>query len=70
VLLEVALDDEQMTHLRAYVDYAAENGMAPSEVELLEGREMAQREPNVRCEGALFSKTDTAVDYRAFTESR
>lgn len=33
---EVALDDDQMAHLREYVDYAAENGMAPSEVEFLE----------------------------------
>ncbi len=66
---EVALDDQGMDHLRAYVGYAAENGMEPSEVELLEGNEMAQREPNVRCEGALFSRTDTAVDYHAFTES-
>ena len=66
---EVALDDEGMEHLRAYVGYAAENGMEPSEVELLERDEMAQREPNVRCEGALFSRTDTAVDYHAFTES-
>src|SRR5512136_3174693 len=32
---EVALDDEGMDHLRAYMGYAAENGMAPSEVELL-----------------------------------
>ncbi len=66
---EVALDEEGMEHLRAYVGYAAENGMEPSEVELLDGPEMAEREPNVRCEGALFSRTDTAVDYHAFTES-
>ncbi|HYM40565.1 MAG TPA: FAD-dependent oxidoreductase [Thermoplasmata archaeon] len=66
---EVALEDGQMSHLGAYVGYAAENGMAPSEVELLDRREMARREPNVRCEGALFSRTDTAVDYQAFTES-
>jgi len=66
---EVALDEDQLGALGKYVDYASENGMAPSEVELLDGREMAHREPNVRCEGALFSKTDTAVDYHAFTES-
>lgn len=66
---EVALDEEQMAVLRAYVGYAAANGMEPSEVELLDGGEMARREPNVRCGGALFSKTDTAVDYHAFTEA-
>ena len=66
---EVALDDGQVDQLHAYVGYAAENGMDPSEVEFVDGREMARREPNVRCEGALFSKTDTAVDYHAFTEA-
>ncbi len=66
---EVALDDAGNDHLRAYVGYAAENGMDPSEVELLDAREMARREPNVRCQGALFSRTDTAVDYQAFTEA-
>ena len=66
---EVALDDEGIDHLQAYEKYAAENGMDPSEVELVEGSEMARREPNVRCEGAIFSKTDTAVDYHSFTEA-
>ena len=66
---EVALDDAGMEHLHAYVGYAAENGMEPFEVELLDARGMAEREPNVRCEGAIFSRTDTAVDYHAFTES-
>ncbi len=66
---EVALDDMGMEQLHAYVEYAAENGMEPSEVELVDRREMARREPNVRCEGAIFSKTDTAVDYHSFTEA-
>ena len=66
---EVALDDEGMEHLRAYVGYATENGMEPSEVELVDAGEMRRREPNVRCAGALFSKTDTAVDYHSFTEA-
>ncbi len=66
---EVALDDDGLERLRAYVGYAADNGMEPSEFELVAGSEMARREPNVRCEGALFSKTDTAVDYQAFTEA-
>ncbi len=64
---EVALDEGQRTALDAYLEYAPANGMAPSEVELLDGPEMARREPNVRCVGALFSRTDTAVDYHAFT---
>jgi L-2-hydroxyglutarate oxidase len=66
---EVALTDTDMNALGRYLGYAAENGMAPNEVELLDGREMHEREPNVACAGAFFSKTDTAVDYHAFTQA-
>ena len=66
---EVALEDAQLDTLHAYVGYAAENGMEPSEVEFVDQGEMARREPNVRCKGAVFSKTDTAVDYHDFTEA-
>jgi len=66
---EVALDDSQLDVLHTYMRWAMENGMAPSEVELLDAREMRSREPNVSCAGALLSKTDTAVDYRAFTDA-
>jgi len=66
---EVALDDRQRAVLDEYMGYARENGMEPSEFELVDGREMARREPNVRCEAALLSKTDTAVDYQAFTRA-
>ncbi len=66
---EIALDESQVDALDAYVGWAAENGMAPAEIERLDGREMRQREPNVACAGAILSKTDTAVDYHAFTEA-
>ena len=64
---EVALEDVTTGVLETYMRWAVENGMSPSEVELLDEREMRVREPKVRCASALLSKTDTAVDYRAFT---
>src|SRR2546428_4905637 len=66
---EVALEDSQFETLETYGAWALENGMAPGEVEVLDGREVRQREPNVRCAGAILSKTDTSVDYRAFTQA-
>ncbi len=66
---EVAMDDRDMVTLEKYQGYAAENGMAVDEVELLDAPEMRAREPNVSCAGAFLSKTDTAVDYHAFTEA-
>ncbi|OGS51263.1 MAG: hypothetical protein A3K65_08585, partial [Euryarchaeota archaeon RBG_16_68_12] len=66
---EVALADKDVDVLEKYVGYAAENGMAANEVELLDGREMGRREPNIACVGAFLSKTDTAVDFHAFTDA-
>ena len=66
---EVAMEESQFDTLETYIGWAAENGMALGEVELLDGAEMRRREPNVRCAGAILSKTDTCVDYRAFTEA-
>ena len=66
---EVALEEASLDVLDGYVGWAAENGMAPGEVERLDAQEMRRREPNVVCRGALLSKTDTAVDYHAFTEA-
>ncbi len=66
---EVAFDDGGLATLKTYVTWSVKNGMAPGEVELLDAREMRRREPNVTCMGALFSKTDSSVDYRAFTEA-
>jgi len=43
--------------------------MAPGEVELFDAREMRRLEPNVLCTGAVLSRTDSSVDYRAFTEA-
>jgi L-2-hydroxyglutarate oxidase len=66
---EVALENDQVGVLETYMEWADENGMAPGEVELLDGRELSAREPNVRGAAALCSRTDTAVDYHAFTEA-
>jgi L-2-hydroxyglutarate oxidase len=66
---EVATREEQVTRLEAYCHWGPENGMDPDELELLTPEQVREYEPHVRCHGAIWSKTDTAVDYRLFTES-
>src|SRR3989442_7390730 len=66
---EVAFDEPGMDHLETYTTWAVQNGMRYDEVELLDAQEMRGREPNVSCSGALLSKTDTVVDYQAFTQA-
>jgi len=66
---KVAGDEKRVGLLHKYAAWAVENGMDPSEVELLDGREVSRREPNLACEGALLVHTDTVVSYAAFTRA-
>lgn len=67
--LEVAIDQEQCLHLKDYLKWSIENGMEKNEVELLSQEEVKKIEPNVKCQGALLCKTDTAVSFGEFTKS-
>ena len=67
--IEVATDERQIKILEKYHLWALKNGMKDSEVEFLTPLDVHKLEPNVECLGAIHSKTDTSVDYRAFTES-
>jgi len=66
---KVAADRTQVATLETNAKWAVENGMAASEVELLTAEQVRAREPNLTCAGALFAKTDTSVDYGAFTRA-
>src|SRR5207247_15793 len=66
---EVALREEDQGRLEKYRQWGLANGMREDELELLTPSDVRRYEPNVRCHGAIWSKTDTAVDYREFTQS-
>jgi L-2-hydroxyglutarate oxidase len=66
---EVAIQEAQVARLETYYRWGQENGMTPSELQLLTPDQVEQYEPHVRCHGAIWSKTDTAVDYGRFTNS-
>ncbi len=67
--LEVATEDWMAPRLEQYYHWGQENGMAPEELEVLSREDVRRLEPNVESHGAIWSKTDTAVDYRAFTQT-
>jgi len=67
--LEVATEAKDVAILEKYRTWGRENGMAEDELEVLNDRQVRYLEPNVRCAGAIHSRTDTAVDYHAFTQS-
>lgn len=66
---EVATQPDQTSRLEKYYHWGLENGMGEEELELLTAEEVRKYEPHVRSDGAIWSKTDTGVDYRAFTRS-
>ncbi len=66
---EVATRPDDVKRLEKYYDWGLENGMGEDELELLTSEQVRQYEPRVRCQGAIWSKTDTGVDYQLFTRS-
>ena len=66
---EVAVTPDQTGRVKKYYSWGLENGMQPDELELLTAEEVKKYEPHVHCYGAVWSKTDTAVDYATFTRS-
>jgi (S)-2-hydroxyglutarate dehydrogenase len=67
--LEVATRPEDTKRVEKYHHWGIENGMGEGELEVLSPEDVRKIEPHVRGHGAIWSKTDTAVDYRAFTKS-
>jgi L-2-hydroxyglutarate oxidase len=65
--LEVAIYEDQVNTLDTYKKWAIENGMGEDEIEVLDSDQVGRLEPEVMCRGAIYSKTDTCVDYGEFT---
>ena len=64
--LIVATNDDEHERLLSLYDRAQHNGL---EVELLNAKELGDREPNVTGQGAIFLKTTGITDYPAMTKA-
>lgn len=67
--LEVATAEEDVKVLARYHRWALENGVGEEEVELLDGAGVRELEPEVKCPGAIHSKSDTGVFFGELTAS-
>lgn len=65
--LEVATEEWMVRKIETYYEWGQKNGMAPEELAVLTPADVRRLEPNVECYGAIWSKTDTAVDYERYT---
>jgi L-2-hydroxyglutarate oxidase len=74
-VLEVATtdDDEEggrgIDRLHKYMEWGEANGLARSELKLLDKSEVAKMEPNVRCKAAILCTKDASVDYGSLTQA-
>ena len=68
-VLEVATDDRGIDRLQKYMAWGEANGLAKSELQLLDKRQVAELEPAVRCESAILCTRDGSVDYGAFSQA-
>jgi L-2-hydroxyglutarate oxidase len=67
--LEVALREKDVATLEKYRKWGMQNGMAPDQLDVLDGPAVTALEPEVRCRGAIHSKTDVSVDFGVFTRT-
>lgn len=67
--IEVALDENQHEILEKYMTWGPKNGMSEKDIILLDGNEVAKKEPNIQCHSAIHCKTDAVVDYGIYTRN-
>lgn len=67
--LKVAFSTAEIRELQRYQEWGRANGMDASEMRLLEGTGARALAPGLKCAAALQVRTDTSVDYAAFTRA-
>lgn len=66
-VLEIAHSTEQHKSLKEYMKWGLKNGLKEDDLELLDGNEVAKKEPNVKCHSAIYCKKEVSTDFGAFT---
>lgn len=67
--LVLAEDDRGRGRLALYEQWSRVHGMNSQEAVLLEPQDVLRFEPNVRCAGAFYCRTDVAVNFFALTQA-
>lgn len=64
---EIGFNDEQYQRLEEFMRWGEINGIPKGDLELLDGKEISKREPNVKCHSGVFCKREVATDFGVFT---
>ncbi len=66
-VIEVSLDEKGSQILEKYIKWGRANGLTEDDMELLDGNQIREREPEISCESAMFCSRDGSVDYGQLT---
>ena len=64
---EIGFNDEQHKSLEEFMEWGDINGITKGDLELLDGKEISKREPNVKCHSGVFCNREVSTDFGAFT---
>jgi len=67
-VLELALNENQHKSLQEYMKWGKENDIPSKDLELLDGKQVSKKEPNVKCYSAIECKREASVDFGLFTK--
>ncbi|MDG6985424.1 MAG: FAD-dependent oxidoreductase [Nitrososphaerota archaeon] len=65
--LNIGVEESEVKVLEQYRKWGLRNGMEESELELMDGSGVRNREPEVRAMAGLLSRTDVSVDFGAYS---
>ena len=68
-VLEVALNQADVRVLEKYLKWGRQNGMDEADIEILDGRDLKEIEPNLRCQAALNVRRDASTDYATLVDA-
>jgi L-2-hydroxyglutarate oxidase len=66
-VFEIALNKDQHKSLEEYMKWGIANGIPEGDLELFDGNDVSKREPNLKCDSAIFCKREVSSDFAALT---
>ncbi len=68
-VIEVALDENGSNTLEKYLKWGRQNGLEDKDIRLMNKEEVAEIEPEIKCQSALCVYRDASTDYAIFTNA-
>ena len=67
-VFEIGFEEKQHKSLEEYMRWGEKNGIPEGDLELLDGKEILKKEPNVKCHSGIYCKREVSTDFGLFTK--